>query len=62
MKEDDLHKSMVEKLKYAQDMFRCELAEIQKTNPSFNLPSKSKILDLLAATNTSVQINISGVA
>ncbi len=34
---------------------------MQKTHPSFNLPSKSKILDMLAATNTSIQANVNGV-
>lgn len=61
MKEDNLYKAMVDKLKYAQDMFQFEIAEMQRTHPSFNLLSKSKILDMLAAPNTSVHANVSGV-
>ncbi len=45
---------MLDKLRYAQDLFAVEIAEIQRVNPNFNLPAKSKILEILSASNTRV--------
>lgn len=54
MKEDELYLSMLEKLRYAQDMFSFEMRELEKNNPGVTLPAKSKILEILGANNTKV--------
>jgi hypothetical protein len=53
---------MVDKLRYAQDLFSSEMAELQRKHPDLNLPSKSKILEILAAGNTKVgKVNATGL-
>ena len=44
MKEDELYISMLEKMKYAKDLFNFEMAELKRLNPGINLPAQSKIL------------------
>ena len=61
-KEDELYVSMQEKLRYSQDLFRFEMEQLQKANPGLNFPAKSKILEILSASNTKVgKVNASGM-
>ena len=61
LKEDVLYSSMLEKLRYAQELFSQEIHSIEMSNPGFKLPSHSKIIEILAAGNTKIgKVNAEG--
>ena len=60
-KEDDHYKSMCEKLRHAQDLYGCEMRELEKeiqkkggNCSSVTLPTKCSILDTIEKDNTKV--------